>query len=266
MFLLFIVFCILVPRGTATVQCSAIKAAYQKGCNCYAQDSDPALVIFSPDDCVTQPGVDAIMVKDIYSGTDSSYPNYLTAIGDTLFFQADDGTHGYELWKTDGTEAGTVMVKDIRSGSGSSASPFQLTAVGGTLFFQANDGTHGIELWKSDGTVAGTVMVKDIRSGASDSSPNYLTAIGDTLFFQAYDGTHGYELWKSDGTEANTVMVKDIRSGSGSSYPYLLTAVGNTLFFQADDGNNGRELWKTVGGPLACTGNPIITGNPIEIE
>ena len=103
------------------------------------------------------------MVKDIHSGSSGSYPNYLTAVGNTLYFRADDGTNGNELWKSDGTASGTVMVKDIYSGS-SSSSPSYLTAVGNTLYFRADDGTNGNELWKSDGTASGTVMVKDIAA------------------------------------------------------------------------------------------------------
>ena len=77
-----------------------------------------------------------VMVKDINSGSGSSSPSYLTAVGNTLYFQASDGTNGAELWKSDGTASGTVMVKDINSGSGSSY-PADLTAVGNTLYFQA---------------------------------------------------------------------------------------------------------------------------------
>ena len=69
------------------------------------------------------------------------------------------------LWKTDGSDAGTVRVADIGPGSVGSFLT-GLTNVGGTLYFRAFDGTSGDELWKSDGTEAGTVRVADIRPGA----------------------------------------------------------------------------------------------------
>ena len=122
------------------------------------------------------------MLRDIKSGSLSSSPYFLTAVGNTLYFRATDGTNGYELWKSDGTASGTVMVKDIYSGSLSSDPAF-LTVVGSTLYFQANDGTNGAELWKSDGTESGTVMVKNIRSGIVGSVPACLTAVGSTLYF-----------------------------------------------------------------------------------
>ena len=96
-----------------------------------------------------------------------------------------------ELWKSDGTAAGTVLVKDINPGSASSE-PSNLTNVNGTLFFTADDGAHGIELWKSDGTAAGTVLVKDINPGSAGSDPPRLTNVNGTLFFSANDGTHGH--------------------------------------------------------------------------
>src|SRR5688572_28205318 len=95
------------------------------------------------------------VLKDIHTGTNSSgsNPSNFTNVGGTIFFTATDPERGTELWKTDGTGAGTVVVKDINQGSGSS-SPSYLTAIGTTVYFAASDGINGTELWKSDGTSA----------------------------------------------------------------------------------------------------------------
>ena len=106
----------------------------------------------------------------------------------TLYFRATDGTNGRELWKSDGTASGTVMVKDINSGSASSH-PTYLAVFNNELYFSASDGNdfdRNEELWKSDGTDAGTVMVKDINSGSDSSSPQQLIVVDNTLFFSAH--------------------------------------------------------------------------------
>ncbi|MEO5563782.1 MAG: ELWxxDGT repeat protein [Chitinophagaceae bacterium] len=186
------------------------------------------------------------LLKDINPGSATSNIGYLTDVNNILFFAANDGVNGMELWKSDGTSGGTVLVKDIRTGSGSSSIGY-LTDVNGTLFFVANNGTQGTELWKSDGTEAGTVIVKDIRSGSLGSNPSGLVNISGTLFFAADNGIQGTELWKSDGTVAGTVIIKDINLNSASSNPQSLVNVNGTLFFAADNGVQGTELWKSDG-------------------
>jgi len=102
-----------------------------------------------------------VRVKDINPGANGSIPGGFTVFNNAVYFSAFDGASGFELWKSDGTEAGTVRVKDINPGAGGS-SPFGFTVLNNTLYFSADDGTNGFELWKSDGTEAGTVRVKDI--------------------------------------------------------------------------------------------------------
>ena len=189
-------------------------------------------------------------MRDIDPSTESP-PRRLTDIEGTLFFSADDGIHGYELWKSDGSPAGTVMVEDIWPGQDGSlyyyANANRLIDAGGTLLFSADDGTHGQELWRSDGTVVGTSLVKDIWPGPVWGFPYSSTDVEGTLYFQADDAPHGWELWQSDGTSAGTVLVRDIWPGPKSSDPYLLTNVEGTLYFRTDDGAHGRELWKSDG-------------------
>ena len=177
----------------------------------------------------------------------------LTNINGTLYFRANDGTNGNELWKSDGTTVGTMMVKDIQAGNYGIPREATFTNINGDVFFQANDGTTGVELWKSNGTAAGTVRVKDIRPGATSSfsfalSPfkrNVPINFNGTIYFSASDGVSGLELWKSDGTQAGTLMVKNIRLGTGS--PRSLTNVNGTIYLRAADPINGAELWKSDG-------------------
>lgn len=170
-------------------------------------------------------------------------PGDLVNVNVTLYLPANDGIHGWELYKSDGQFGGTVLVKDINPTGDSD--PWNLTAVGSELYFTANDGTNGIELWKSDGTEAGTVMVADINP-AGDSDPSHLTVVNGELFFVADDGTHGPQLWESDGTSGGTKIVQDINP-AGSSGAYPMAVVGGELYFTASDDGSSTELWATDG-------------------
>ena len=99
-------------------------------------------------------------------------------LGNTAFFQTAAAGDGYQLWKSDGTGTGTVMVRDINAGHASS-SPSNAATMSG-LLFEASDGVSGFELWRTDGSEVGTSLVKDINPGvdpAHDSTPGSLTAI-----------------------------------------------------------------------------------------
>ena len=166
------------------------------------------------------------------------------AVGSIMYFRAFTTAENEELWKTDGTAVGTVLLKDIATGATSSA-PNNFTAFGTKLLFTANNGTNGDELWISDGTTVGTTLLKDVRTGATGSAIQDITVVGTKAFFTADDGTNGRELWVTDGT--TTSLVKNIRTGAASSNPAGLYAAGTLLYFYADDGTNGSEPWKSDG-------------------
>ena len=193
------------------------------------------------------------LLKDVNfnnnEGLGSGIVSGFTEVGGIAYFGANDGQTGHELWRSDGTTAGTFLLKDIQPNLSfpNGSNPLDFTNVNGTLFFSAGDTTLGRELWKTDGSTTGTVRIKDINPGPSSSSPAFLANAGGTLFFAAFDDTQGTELWRSDGTAPGTFRVKDINPGTSSSEPSFLINVNGTLFFTAFDNARGTELWKSDG-------------------
>lgn len=191
-----------------------------------------------------------IMLKNINTTTansGNSNPNSFAVSNGSLFFAANNGTNGSELWKSDGTAPGTTMLKDITTASGGSV-PRYLTNVGTTLYFEAGiPASFSRGLYKSDGTVGGTTLVKAMTIYSLIDVNGNLFIIGDGA-----DGS-GTELWKSDGTAAGTVLVKDIKPGSASSSIGNSAILNNQLIFSADDGTNGKSIWMSDGTSAGTT-------------
>ncbi len=190
------------------------------------------------------------LVKDIRAGVSTSAPDELTAFNNKLFFRANNGTNGNELFVTDGTEPNTLMVKDIRPGA-SGGSVSLMSVLNNNLSFFSNDGTNGVELFKSDGTESGTTLVMDVNPGTASSVGGFFTTLNG---YKYWDGTVNdasgpvTELWRTDGTAAGTTLVKAIQAvGTGGSSPRSFVTIGNQIFFFADDGVSGYEVWKSDG-------------------
>lgn len=196
--------------------------------------------------------VSLIMTLPDWRG-DTQNGDITTDINGITLFHYVTNTYGKELWRTDGTPAGTYLLKDFTPGTNSTAISPSFRRVGNQLFF--TNYTDG-ELWVTDGTDTGTQMVKDINPGFNGSYPNYFTNLNDNLLiFTAYDDTNGRELWKSDGTYDGTVMISDINTGSGSSSPSnlrtdVLSVLDNKVYYKAT-GASGDGLYVTDGNSVS---------------
>lgn len=205
-------------------------------------------------------------VKDINT-IGGSDPGYFHIYDNQLFFRANNGEDGTELWVTDGTEEGTQLFKDINP-NGSSTPIFPLS-FDGQFFFSVDDGEHGRELWISDGTPEGTELFKDINPDGSSFARRF-TEYGDKLVFEADDGTHSYEMWITDGTPEGTEMVKDINDNpdaiEGSALITEFFVFDGLVYFGAFVNGIDNELWvsdgTTEGTEMVLELDPIGGGRP----
>lgn len=133
----------------------------------------------------------------------------LTNFQDIVYFRHDDGVHGVELWRSDGTVAGTSMLRDIWPGERGGA-PRDFFVHDEQMYFTANDGEHGYELWKTDGTTQGTQLVADLWPGSEGSVPGAFAIRAGEVWFAAHDGTPNAEIWSTDGTEDGTRLIEDV--------------------------------------------------------
>ncbi|HEX4955197.1 MAG TPA: ELWxxDGT repeat protein [Thermoanaerobaculia bacterium] len=192
-------------------------------------------------------GSPAFRLADIRPGAEHGLPIErgpvsVARAGSRVYFGANDGLHGLELWATDGTPAGTVMVANLNPGAAGSE-PTQLVGSDDRLFFVADDGTHGREVWSIPAAGAAPVLLADVVAGAGSSVPQDLASDAGRAYWSAWTPLFGRELFASDGTPGGTGIVADLAPGAGSSSPAGFTRFGPRLYFGANDGSHGVELW-----------------------
>jgi ELWxxDGT repeat protein len=187
---------------------------------------------------------------------DPRYP--LTAVAGKVFFVS-----GGQLWRTDGTAAGTLQLTSLAAGS----SPLFLAPDQAKLFFLTrsfNGGSVSVGAWTTDGTVAGTVQLGELPAAAWTPPPGAtaptvisgLWGVGGDMFFQTFDGNIGQSyLWRTDGTAAGTVKLGYVPIG----FEPQITQAGSRLFFISGQNQFTSQLWQTDGTAAGTV--PVLAGS-----
>ena len=198
----------------------------------------------------TPPGT--VRLADLEPGAGSSMttgntPKFFSC-GDRLVFAATNSAASQELYVTDGTPAGTALLKDIAVGQTAYFSPQtglqNRTAVirGDTLFFATQTA-----FVRTDGSPEGTTAASGVLAQTTPFGPE-LALVGSRIVFVGTSPASGAELWATDGLPGTEAMVKDIRSGTGSSLPRRLFGAGSRVYFETGFGDaNSRDLWVSDG-------------------
>lgn len=208
-----------------------------------------------------------ILLKDIntgHAGADSSNPDNFAKLNNIVVFSATDATHGTEIWRTDGTSVGTVLVKDINTGTGSAItnSFIFFHIFNNKAYFNATDGASTGEIWSTDGTIGNATLIKDFGNTFFGFALFEAINFPNKFIFSFSDGINRFELWQCDGTSVGTVLFKSFTSGTNNFPPIIFLPYGvdfvnqtlsyplfqgNKFFFAAATAANGYELWVSDG-------------------
>ena len=155
-----------------------------------------------------------------------------------------------EPWRSDGTEAGTVLVADIEAGSGAS-NPFEPIAFKGRVYFAASSAATGYELWRTTAPGTGVELFAEGIPGPEANGPGDFGVSGSTLYFANGDTTAGYEPWKTNGSAGGTGRFANLNPDGGGyvGQGYEITAVGGLVYFTASRSDTSTEPWVTDGTP-----------------
>jgi ELWxxDGT repeat protein len=187
----------------------------------------------------TEPGTKPLLTEPLAAPL--KYITQLTATDDYLFFIGYSESTHFEMYRTDGTPEGTILLKNIHPTYSSIQSDDDIIVFNNELFFPADNDTLGIELWKSDGTPEGTVMVKDIVTGSEGSYPTRFCIYNNKLYFAGINSTYGSRIiMYTDGTADGTGVVND----PDQTYDFMSHPIvaHNRLFFDAEDSNRDHKL------------------------
>ncbi|MDB5350291.1 MAG: Hyalin repeat protein, partial [Planctomycetota bacterium] len=244
-----------------------------------AHDGPHSNALFSSDG--TGPGTNFVREFGTHFTRGSIDPSALTsapsvaALGVFTYFAADDGDHGMEVWKTDGTASGTKLAFDVNAGPGGS-NPTDFTAFGGALYFRAGASATGhVSLYKLN--VSTGALTELVAPAFAEVIDRPIVSQAQLVFFRAdFDpsglspGTVSTTLMRSDGTVAGTTSIRTFDAAQGASVTGEIAATSSLVFFVASDATHGAELWRsdlTLAGTRPTTDlNPgVDSSDPHEL-
>ena len=208
----------------------------------------------------------------------SSNPDHFV-FGDTLaYFTARTIATGNEIWRTDGTNSGTFLLRDIVPGPESPVGtyPNMLTVVGNTAFFRVTSPLGGdAKLWKSDGTGPGTQIVS-MSDGNDVLHPDSITGSDGCVFFTAIDNT-GRNLYRlssavgavpvrieiTDGFELPFPGVVGVSTSTATYFAAPYSIAPSTSGIRLLEARPGSDVTETLGlfkkmTPFKAVGNRLI--------
>ena len=221
-----------------------------------------------------------------YTSIPGSYMSLL--VGDTIYFDADDGSTGRELWAYNTSNETYWQVADIKNGSGgSNPGVYMEILVGDTIYFDVSDSNSGhMEMWAHNTSNGTTWQATDLESLTGSASPMIgqglvggPVVIGDTIFFDAYaldsSSSSKKELWALDTSNHSTWQVSNLSGASSSNSigSYVFLGLGDTLYFSLINGpnywlwaydTNNQSVWNTSVVPGDSLS--LVVGNTIYLE
>jgi ELWxxDGT repeat protein len=190
--------------------------------------------------------------RDCVNTSGDATPWGLTANGGLVFYLRDDSNSLHQLWRSDGSAAGTIQLtalpSPVQARNGSDLTYGGLTAFQGKVLFETfnfSAGSGGTEeIWESDGTPEGTR--KSPYLPGNSSSVRAVRAVGSELYFFTVDD-QGPWLWRSDGTAAGTRKVAPLSPDADHGTEPLYVRLGDAVFLIASSPGSRRQLWRTNG-------------------
>ncbi|OSZ79209.1 hypothetical protein CAP35_13415 [Chitinophagaceae bacterium IBVUCB1] len=183
----------------------------------------------------------------------------IATIGSKLYFTADNGLNGTELFSYNGSST-PLMTPEIEAGTAGS-SPDDFAVLNGNLYFRANTSTEGYELWMYNPSLNQHTRLTDLKPAGDSSITGNITAFAGKIYFTADSLGGNNELWMYDPISNTATMVHDINAGVAASNPKNLIVINNKLYFSAEEAATGRELYVYTGTGLPQRLTDLVAGS-----